>query len=46
MKITEWEDLVYSPTGRADGTVSDLSTWKVTREHAYLGVSSLGLCKY
>ena len=46
MKRMEQGDLVCDPTWRAGATVSDLSTWKITREHTYLGVSSLELCKY
>lgn len=46
MKRKEWEDLVCAPTGRADGAVSGPSTWNITKEHAYLRVSTLELYKY
>ena len=32
--------LGYAPTGRAGGTVSGPSTWKVTKEHASWIVNS------
>ena len=46
MNRKRWEDLVCAPTWRAGATVSDLSTWRITREHACLGASSSELCRY